>query len=193
MKILVVMGFIAFSYPTDLMSQTYQGLEAVKLPNAIDGDSVSLDNKASGSLVVIIFTSNFCPYSKIYEERIIRLHEEYSKLEVKFFLVNPNRGPDDSLEEMKKKATESGFTFPYLRDENQTLTNIMGATRTPEVFLIKVVDSGFSLIYHGAIDDNPQAPNDVELQYLKTAIDQALEGQPIERSQVKVTGCIIKS
>jgi len=54
------------------------------------------------------------------------------------------------------------------------------------------VETGFELVYHGALDDNPQASDDVEYTYLKSAIENALNGQPAERAYVKVTGCIIK-
>lgn len=175
-----------------LVAQSYQGLEAVKLVNAVHGDSMAIDPKSSGPLVVIIFTSNFCPYSRIYEERIIQLHQEYSKRDVEVVLVNPNQGPDDSFEEMKKKVAVAGYNFPYLKDSDQVLTSIMGATRTPEVFLLKPSNNSFELVYRGAIDDNPQAANDVEYAYLKNAIDTALKGQPVENASVRVTGCIIK-
>jgi thiol-disulfide isomerase/thioredoxin len=175
-----------------LVAQSYQGLEAVKLVNAVNGDSMAIDAKSSGPLVVIIFTSNFCPYSRIYEERIIKMHREYGNRDVEIVLVNPNQGPDDSLDEMKKKAAVAGYNFPYLKDSDQVLTSIMGATRTPEAFLLKPSNRSFELVYRGAIDDNPQAANDVEYAYLKDAIDTALRGQSVENANVRVTGCIIK-
>lgn len=175
-----------------LSAQSYQGLEAVKLINAIDNDSIALDYRSSGPLVVVIFTSNFCPYSRRYEDRILKLHQDFNKRDVQFVLVNPNNGPDDSLEEMKKKAARVGYNFPYLKDHEQVLTGILGATRTPEAFLLKPVVNGFELLYHGALDDNPQTAIDVEHHYLKSAIETALKGQPVESENVKVTGCIIK-
>ena len=41
--------------------QTYQGLSAAKFVNAVDSDTVTLDHKNSGPLVMVIFTSNYCP------------------------------------------------------------------------------------------------------------------------------------
>jgi len=172
--------------------QTYQGLSAAKFVNAIDSDTVTLDHKNSGPLVMVIFTSNYCPYSRRYEDRINDLYQEYSQREVEMVLVNPNNGPDDSLEEMKKKAEEKSYQFPYLKDPDKLLTQILGATRTPEAFLLKPIENGFELVYRGAIDDNPQASNDVENHYLKSAIEIALQGQAVEVEKVKVTGCIIK-
>lgn len=175
-----------------LPAQSYQGLEAVKLINVIDGDSMALDHKSSGPLVVIIFTSNYCPYSRKYEDRIMALYQEFSKRDVQFLLVNPNDSPDDSLQEMKKKAENQGYRFPYLKDHQQVLTEIMGASRTPEAFVLKPVKNGFELVYRGAIDDNPQTSHDVENHYLKTAIQNVLGGGSVENPEVRVTGCIIK-
>jgi len=184
----VLVGFV-FQH---LNAQSYQGLDAIKFVNAVNDDTVILDYKSSGPLLIIIFTSNFCPYSRKYDDRIRDLHQTYSNRDVDFILVNPNNGPDDSLEEMKKKANSQGYAFPYLKDPDQLLTGILGATRTPEAFLLKPVETGFELIYRGALDDNPQASDDVEYTYLKSAIENVLLGQPAERDYVKVTGCIIK-
>ena len=183
--------FCAGSMPA-LMAQSYQGLEAVKLVDVVSEDSISLDPESSGPLVVVIFTSNFCPYSRKYEDRIKELHNTYSPQEIDFLLVNPNDTPDDSVEEMQKKAQSTGYDFPYLKDHDQVLKNIMGASRTPEAYLLRPVPNGFELVYQGAIDDNPQTAQDVEFQYLKSAIDRSLNGQPPEQAKVKVTGCIIK-
>ena len=175
------------------MGQSYQGLDAVKLFDVVSQDSVSLDPKSSGTLEVIIFTSNFCPYSSKYEERIKQLYQEYQSRDVGLILVNPNDTPDDSVEEMKKKAESSAYSFPYLKDHKQVLKDILGATRTPEAYLLKPEANGFELVYQGAIDDNPQTSDDVEFQYLKDAIDSSLNGQEPEQARVKVTGCIIKN
>jgi thiol-disulfide isomerase/thioredoxin len=176
----------------DLNGQSYQGLEAVKLFNVIDGDSIALDYKSSGPLAVIVFTSNFCPYSVKYEDRIKELYQRFSKRDIQFLLVNPNDTPEDSIEEMKRKARTQNYPFPYLKDHQQVLTEIMGATRTPEVFLIRPVKNGFELVYRGAIDDNPQTAHDVESPYLRNAIQSVLAGDSLEYTEVRVTGCIIK-
>ena len=191
MRLFLLFVLIGNTFP-HLNAQSYQGLDAIKFVNAVNDDTVILDYKSSGPLLIIIFTSNFCPYSRKYDDRINELHRAYRNRDVDFILVNPNNGPDDSLEEMKKKANSLGYAFPYLKDPDLLLTGILGATRTPEAFLLKPVETGFELFYHGAIDDNPQASDDVEYTYLKSSIENALQGKPAERDYVKVTGCIIK-
>ena len=193
MKLLIVtFALTLVSVAGQLTAQSYQGLDAVKLVNAMDGDSLALDYRTSGPLVVVIFTSNYCPYSRKYEERIKSLYQEFRGRDVQFVMVNPNQGPDDSLDEMKRKASDSGYQFPYLKDHEKVLTGIMNATRTPEAFLLKPEESGFALIYRGAIDDNPQMADDVENSFLRTAIQEALAGRSVEESEVRVTGCVIR-
>lgn len=174
-------------------AQSYQGLEAVKLIDAVDGDSISLDHKSSGSLVVVIFTSNSCPYSVKYEDRINELYSSFNKRGIQLILVNPNKGPEDNLEQMKVKANVLGYKFPYLKDHDQILTEIFGATRTPEAYLLKPVPNGYELVYSGAIDDNPQTGDDIENDYLRTAIENTLKGDPVLNTEVRVTGCVIKN
>ena len=190
--LLVVLALTILPVAGQVKAQSYQGLDAVKLINAVNGDSTVLDFRSSGPLMVVIFTSNYCPYSRKYEERINQLYLEFSQRDVQFILVNPNQGPDDSLQEMKKKANELNYPFPYLKDHEQVLTRIMNASRTPEALLLRPEESGFVLVYRGAIDDNPQTADDVENSFLKTAIQEALAGKPIAEPEVRVTGCIIK-
>jgi len=71
--------------------------------------------------LVVIFTCNHCPYVKAYEERIIKLHDDYSG-RVQIVAVNSNDDAnysEDSFEQMKIRAAEKNFNFPYLRDETQ--------------------------------------------------------------------------
>ena len=189
-KLIFVMILVGCSL--DLLAQSYQGLDAVKLYNAINGDSITIDSKSSGPLVVVIFTSNYCPYSRKYENRINELYQKFNSQNVQFLLVNPNEGPDDSIEEMKMKAESVNYQMPYLKDSEQLLTEILAATRTPEAFLLKPDENGFILVYQGALDDNPQTANDVEISYLNEAIESALNGEQVTPSSVRVTGCIIK-
>ena len=68
----------------------------------------------------------------------------------------------------------------------------LGATKTPQVFLLKNNGGNFSLVYSGAIDDNPQVQGDVHKSYLKDAIDIMLTNQKIETPEVRPVGCTIR-
>ncbi|MFM8456806.1 MAG: thioredoxin family protein, partial [Ignavibacteria bacterium] len=124
----------------------------------IDGSMISLANYSNDKGIVVIFTCNHCPFSKAYEDRIIDLHNSYSKKGYPVLAINPNDPisvPEDSFDNMKERAKEKGFTFKYVIDETQSIAKHYGATRTPHVYLLKKQSGNtFKIAYIGAIDDN---------------------------------------
>ena len=102
----------------------------------IDDKKYSLESFKDKKAVVIIFSCNHCPYVQAYEERIIN---DYATKAVAVIAINSNEDvnyPDDSFENMKKRAAEKNFNFPYLRDEDQSVARAYDATHTPEIFLL---------------------------------------------------------
>src|SRR5690606_24720547 len=86
-----------------------------KLEN-IDGKLVSLSDYRDSKGFLVIFTCNHCPYAIAYEDRIIALDKKYRPLGYPVIAINPNDPevqPEDSMEEMRKRAADKGFTFPY--------------------------------------------------------------------------------
>ena len=165
------------------------------LLNTVNNQQVSLSDFSGAKGVVVIFTSNYCPYSKLYEERVVEMANNYSSRGISFILINPNNpisAKDDSVEEMAKKARESGYGFPYLADKGQQVQDMFGASKTPEAFLLKPANGGFNVIYSGAIDDNPQVADDVSDNYLKNAIDALLNNKNPIVKNMRPTGCMIK-
>ena len=169
-------------------AQDLDSLSLVPLFDAVSKDTVTLADYSEKEYLLLIFTSNYCPYSRKYESRIKDFHGNYASRGVQLVLINPNAGANDSAEEMAQKAAQQGYEFPYLSDKDQKLTSTLGARRTPEAFLIK----NDKILYRGAIDDNPQTADYVEAKYLANALDQALQGQEITEKKVKVIGCLIK-
>lgn len=197
MKILttILILLISLSIGTQSFAQNGKSVSNFSLLNTVDNNQLSLSNFQNKKGIVIIFTSNFCPYSKLYEERIESLASEFSGKGIQFLLINPNNptaSKDDSIEEMAKKAKEKGFRFPYLADKDQKVANSLGASKTPEVYLLKPNSNSFSIVYSGAIDDNPQVPGDVSKAYLKDALNSLLSGKPIATASERPTGCMIK-
>ncbi len=144
---------------------------------------------------VVIFTCNHCPYSKAYEDRIIALDKEYKYKGYPVIAINPNNPrdyPEDSYENMKKRADEKGFTFPYLVDAGQRIYPQYGATKTPHVYLLQKEDGKNIVKYIGAIDDNHKNASQVKNHFLADAIDALLAGREIENKTTKAIGCSIK-
>nr|WP_299074577.1 thioredoxin family protein [uncultured Allomuricauda sp.] len=161
----------------------------------IDGSMVSLSDYKDAKGFLVIFTCNTCPYAVAYEDRIIGLDEKYKKQGVPVIAINPNNPsakPGDSFEAMKKRASEKGFTFPYLLDEGQKVYPQYGATRTPHIYLLEKTASGNVVKYIGAIDDNYQDASKVEEKFVENAVDAMLAGKEIKVATTKAIGCTIK-
>jgi len=158
----------------------------------VDEKYYSLDSFADKEVLIIVFSCNHCPYVQAYEGRIIKIQEDYASEGVAVVAINPNddKGyPEDSFENMKKRADEKKFNFPYLRDEDQGVAKAFDATHTPEIF---VFDKERKLVFHGKIDDNWQEPDKVVNNYLRNALDELLSGKEISVPETFTIGCTIK-
>lgn len=164
------------------------------LPN-IDGKKVSLAQYKDAKGFIVVFTCNHCPYAKLYEDRIIALDKKYADKGYPVIAINPNdadQQPEDSFENMQKRAKEKGFTFPYLHDTSQEITTAYGATRTPHVYLLNKDKKGYKVEYIGAIDNNHKDAAKADQKYLEDAVDQLLAGKKPKTTSTKAIGCTIK-
>lgn len=161
------------------------------LINVINDKAISLSTYPSCTGIAIVFTSNTCAFDEYYRARINRLATEYGD-RVPLLLVNAGIEETDSKENMIKKASQLKLGVPYLADKEQTLMKQLGASRTPQVFLLKNNGGTFSVVYRGAIDDNAQVEADVRHAYLKDAIDILLNNQVIQTPEVRPMGCTIR-
>lgn len=158
----------------------------------IDGTTRSLESFSDAELLVVVFTCNHCPYAIASEDRLIELQDDYGPRGVQIVAINPNDAknyPADSFEQMKVRAADKGFNFPYLRDESQEVARAYDAACTPDIF---VFDRDRKLLYNGRIDDNWQQPDQVTRQDLRAVLDAALEGGTVDFEHVPSMGCSIK-
>lgn len=165
-----------------------------KLKN-INDKFVSLSDYKDAKGFLVIFTCNHCPYAIAYEDRIIALDKKYSKLGYPVIAINPNDPgvqPEDSFENMKKRAKEKGFTFPYLLDEGQKIYPLYGATKTPHVFLLNKENGKNIVKYIGTIDNNYQDASDADEHYVEDAVDALLAGKQVAKETTVAIGCTIK-
>lgn len=176
------------------MLGTLSGHAQVKdftLTDVRNGKSVNLSQFSDKQAIVVIFTSNVCPYAVYYEGRITQLVADYKARGIQFLLINSHGEDKESNDEMANKVSTWGLEVPYLADKDQTVKNAFGARKSPEVFLLKNNSGKFSIFYKGAIDNNPQVASDVKEQYLKQNIEALLNGQS-PTAGGRPTGCIIK-
>lgn len=161
----------------------------------VDGKFVALDDYRSSKGLVVVFTCNHCPYSVKYEDRIISLAAETAKLGYPVVAINPNdpvKVPEDSYENMKVRAKEKGFSFPYIVDETQDIAKQYGAKRTPHVFVLTNDSGAWKVSYVGAIDDNANDPENVESRFVLDAVKSLASGAAPAVTQTKAIGCTIK-
>lgn len=167
-----------------------QTVQNFTLTNATDGKEVSLDSYASSPGVVIIFTTNNCPYDGYYLNRIRSLAQFNSKIPV--LLVNSSKEENESVDHMKNYAEQCKLPVPYLADKDQKLLSSLNPRKSPEGFLLQKSGNDYNVVYRGAIDDNAQSEKEVKVSYLKDAITKLLAGQKIEVADVRPVGCSIK-
>ncbi len=161
----------------------------------IDGKMYSLSQDKEAKGFIVIFTCNHCPFSVAYEDRILALDKKYKPLGYPVVAVNPNDEkivPDDSFENMIKRAREKNFTFPYLQDATQYYAREYGAQRTPHVFVLQRNGKDLIVKYVGAIDNNTYNPDEVTERYVENAVNELIEGKPVSVPFTKAIGCTIK-
>jgi len=109
--------------------------------------------------------------------------------------INPNNPEvykSDSFENMKVRAKEKGFTFPYLLDAEQTIFPQYGAKKTPHVYVLQKEASGNLVKYIGAIDNNYSNADKADKHYVKDAVNALLKGEVVKVTETKAIGCSIK-
>ena len=159
----------------------------------VDGKTHSLASQENANGYIVIFTCNHCPFSKMYEDRIMALQTEFGPKGYPVIAINPNdpaAEPADSYDKMKERAKEKGFNFVYLFDKGQKIYPKYGATRTPHAFLL---DKNRVVKYIGAIDDNARDANAVQEKFLANAVNAHISGKKISPETTKAIGCSIKT
>ncbi|MBL7848261.1 MAG: redoxin domain-containing protein [Cyclobacteriaceae bacterium] len=159
------------------------------LTDVATGHPVSLDQYASSAAIVVLFTSNECPFDSYYSDRIAKMITEYQG-KVQFLLINSHLDPEESEEKMKLKS--SAWSAPYLADKDQLAMAALGAKRSPEAFVLRHEKTHFGVLYSGAIDDNAQEPEAVTQHHLRNALDKILSGKHTGHHQVRGAGCTIR-
>jgi peroxiredoxin len=155
----------------------------------VDGKSYSTTDFKDKDILVVVVTCNHCPVAVAYEDRIIAFTKKYatgSDSKVGLVAINVNNLEADKLPKMKERAKEKGFNFPYLYDEGQGIGRALGASVTPEFF---VLNKERKIVYMGAMDDNQGNP---KTNYLSTAVDAALKGESVSTSETRARGCSVK-
>ncbi len=155
----------------------------------VGGKPWSLSDADDGPAVVIIFMGTECPLMKLYAQRLAMMADEFAEHGVQFVGINSNQ--QDGLVEIGAFAKTHQVSFPILKDPGNRVADQLGATRTPEVF---VLDKRRRLRYHGCIDDQfhygiQRVKADHE--YLREALTALVAGTAVATEQTEPVGCQI--
>ena len=145
----------------------------------VDGKEYTLDGMKDAKAVVVCFTCNACPVAIRYEDKFNAFAKSYGAKGVKFVAINVN---PESLDAMKERAEEKGFTFPYVKDETGESAKAYGAKVTPHLY---VLDGERNLAYVGAFDKGDET-------YVQDAVDAVLAGKAPKVTESRPVGCGIR-
>lgn len=153
-----------------------------------DGNTYRLSDalKSSGSGAVIIFWSTECPWVQPYNDRINDYVKEYNEKGFTVWVINSNN--TESTDVVKQHAEKNSYFFPVLKDNNNVVADLYGASRTPEAF---VISKDNIILYHGRISDNKSAAEQTTHD-LMNALGEISSGKEVTVKETKSFGCGIK-
>lgn len=171
-----------------------QRVENFALTNAADGQLIGLQDLQSNAAVVLVFTGLNCPFSRLYEDRLIALHQEFSSQGVFFALINPLTGIDEEESQQKiiERMSTKGMEFPFLMDYDQKVSKSFEITKLPEVVVVTFGPTGSSIVYRGAIDNNPQLAANANIKYLENSLTAIANRRNPSPASSRPVGCNLR-
>jgi thioredoxin-related protein len=190
--VLPVVALLAFTVNNDPLPIGAALPKADNKLKDITGKELTLKSAMKENGLLVMFSCNTCPVVINNQSRTNEICKYAQDKNVGVVLLNSNeanRGSSESLQAMKEYGDDQGFKWYYAEDKNNELADAFGATRTPECFLF---DKAGKLVYHGAIDDNPNNAEAVSRKHLQEAINEASAGKDVTVKQSRSVGCSIK-
>ncbi|HEY2840895.1 MAG TPA: redoxin domain-containing protein, partial [Pirellulales bacterium] len=167
-------------------------IDNFSLPD-VHGKDHSLAEYKDSKVLVIAVLGTECPLARVYAPRLQALAGEYESKGVKFIAVDANS--QDSLSDIATFAKTQNLTIPVLKDMENKVADLLGATRTPEVF---VLDNERVVRYAGRIDDQygfktgaGYAKPRLAHRDLAAALDEVVAGKEVTNPLVSADGCLI--
>jgi peroxiredoxin len=152
------------------------------------------DYTAHGQVVVLEWFNPDCPFVRRHHEKLKdmeKLSSSYRKDDVVWLAVNSgapgNQGA--GLERNIQAKKDYQLDYPILLDEAGLVGRAYGAKTTPTM---AVIAKDGTLVYLGAIDDDPRGEKSPRTNYVETALDQLLAGKPVTLARTASYGCSVK-
>ncbi len=151
-----------------------------------------------GSHVILEWINHDCPFvKKHYNSHNMQNLQRYAADNNVVWLSIASSAPGKqghyAPEEWNQMTAEKNASpSAVLLDPSGDVGRQYGAQTTPHMYLIN--PEGV-LLYKGAIDSTPSAdPDDIEESenYVRSALDEALSGEPVSNPSTKAYGCSVK-
>jgi len=165
-----------------------------KLKN-VDNKEISFESYPKAKGFIVVFTCNTCPYAKAYEQRILELDAKFKSQGYPVIAINPNdpeASKADTFDKMQDLAKEKKYSFPYLFDQGQVVTDQYGAKHTPHLFVVSKTEKGAVVEYTGAIDNDPEGTKTEKTKYVEDVVASLLNNKKPAITETKEIGCTVK-
>ena len=153
----------------------------------IAGNQYRLSDFAERKAVVFAMTGTGCPLCLKYSPSLSAIEKEYRAQDVAFVYVNPNES--ERGDRLRQAVGKHGFLGPYVSDGKKSISAILDARTTTEVF---VLDQARTLVYRGAVDDQygfAYSLDTPRMNYLTDALDAVLRAETPEIQATTSPGC----
>ncbi len=162
------------------------------LVKSLDGRISSAGDLIKGHRVsVFYFLMPGCPMCEAYTLPINEMDKKFSEKGISFCGIFSSGYYSD--EEILSFRNDFKINIPFYRDIDSKLTHLVGATVTPEVF---VLDSTATILYSGSIDNWAYSTGKIKMEatefFLNDALENILNGKPVALKETKAYGCIIE-
>lgn len=158
-----------------------------------DGCRYDLASRVGEKGLLVVFVCNHCPYVVHLAKELGELGRELAAKGVGMVAISSNdveNYPQDGPARMAEFAQQSGWDFPYLYDEDQSVAKAYGAACTPDFFLF---DGQRRLFYTGQFDQScPGNGRALDGADLRAAVTAMLAGEGPSTEQRPSSGCNIK-
>lgn len=157
------------------------------------GALFTLDDLRGPNGLLVMFVCNHCPFVIHLAEALATFAQECESQGIGVVAINSNdieNYPADAPDKMAVFAQQSGWTFPYLFDADQSVAKAYVAACTPDFYLF---DGSLQLTYCGQFDSSrPRNAEPITGADLRRAVEAIVAGEPPIMPQRPSTGCNIK-
>ncbi len=187
-----IVAFLAILLMGKMQAQSYD-LDSVYFYEVNEQDFLKVEDLMGDKGLVLVFTSSYCPYCQLYEDRLLEIKSEFDSLGINFVLINSNNSTEINIvtiEDMREESTRLGIS--YVSDQGHEVMNALGVRKNPEIVVIRPVVSGYEKAYQGSLDDSPKDPGNVRDPYLRRVLANLIQDKPSPIKRTHPVGCMIR-